>query len=85
MDLHKQLIAENAKQEIHAIRDKQAVLDKQLGYQYELLNKHCQHPRETINRKYDAVIHTCELCSKILKYYNETNTESTPDAKNSYY
>ena len=84
MHPYKQQVAENAKKEIESIRDEIALLDKKLGYQYELLNSNCQHVHETVNRKYDSVIHTCELCSKILKYYNETNTEPT-DAKNSYY
>lgn len=83
MNQDKQTVAEIAKAEMTRLWAEVDNLNKRIDYQRRLLTTHCQHVSETITRKYYeggydhvsevAVTHTCDLCGKLLKSYNDPN------------
>ena len=83
MNQDKQIVAELAHAELISLHEQIQNLDKRYAYQYRLLQTHCQHVSETVEIKYyegapghasrQVKIHTCDLCSKVLKYSNDEN------------
>lgn len=87
MNQDKQTVAELAKAELIRLWTEVEVLNKRLDYQRRLLETHCQHISETVHRKYYsggydyvsgiAITHTCDLCGKLLKSYNDPHYKGT--------
>ena len=83
MNQDKQIVAELAKAEMLRLWAEVDVLNRRIDYQHELLHKYCQHVSETVHKKYYedgynyvseiVVTHTCDLCGKLLKSYNDPN------------
>jgi len=81
MNQDKQNVAELAKAEMIRLWEQVDNLNKRIDYQRRLLDTHCQHVSETVKEKYYNggydyvssvhITHTCDLCGKILKYYND--------------
>lgn len=81
MNQDKQTVAEIAKAELKRLWSEVDNLNKRIDYQRRLLDTHCQHVSETVHSKYYeggydyvssiAVTHTCDLCGKLLKSYND--------------
>lgn len=83
----KQLVAKLAKAEMILLWKQVDNLNKRIDYQRKLLKEHCQHVDVTVHSKYSeskhdrasqvAVTHTCNLCGKLLKSYNDPHHRGT--------
>lgn len=81
MNQDKHTAAKLAKAEMQKLWAEVDVLNRRIDYWRRVVNENCQHSEETVNRKYYhggydyvseiAVTHTCDLCGKLLKSYND--------------
>ena len=87
MDQNKDTAARLAKVEMQQLWDQVTQLNKRIDYWRQILDANCQHTSETVRSKYYEggydyvstvhVTHTCDVCGKILKAYNDPNHKGT--------
>lgn len=81
MDLNKHLIAINAAIALKELNTEREELRSKVDRQRDILERNCQHPDVTKSSKYYEggydyvssimITHTCDLCHKVLKYYDD--------------
>ena len=83
MNQDKHTAAKLAKVEMTKLWDQVTILNKRIDYWRRVLDENCQHTDETVKEKYYNggydyvssvhITHTCDLCSKVLKSYDDPN------------
>ena len=87
MNSDKHYVAELAKGELTRLWDQVDNLNKRIDYQRRLITENCQHVDFSVRTKYNSggydhvssvhITHTCDLCGKILKAYDDPHHHGT--------
>ena len=81
MNHDKNTAAKLAKVEMQKLWTEVDILNRRIDYWRRVMDDNCQHESETVHSKYHeggydyvseiAITHTCDLCGKLLKSYND--------------